>query len=121
MSEHAHEDRVRAYLLVFGALLVLTVVTVAVSYFHMPRALGVLLGLMIATVKAGLVAAFFMHLKWERPLIYGLLGLTAFFALFLFALPIYDSGDTHGVREAQPVVMPGRHAAEGGAHAEPAH
>ena len=49
-----------------GALLVLTVITVAVRYidvgeFNMAIALGV------AVIKATLVSLFFMHLRWDRP------------------------------------------------------
>lgn len=91
---HSEAAHIRIYMMVFGALMVLTVVTVLVSYLHLPRGLGILVGLAIATLKASLVAAFFMHLKWERPLIYGLLGLTVFFMAVLFALPIADSQGT---------------------------
>ncbi len=101
MSDHAEPHsapHVSAYLAVFGALLVLTVVTVLVSYWHLPMRLAVLVALAIATVKASLVAAFFMHLKGERPIIYSLLGLTAFFLILLYAIPISDSDLTGGRR-----------------------
>ena len=53
---------------VLATLLVLTVVTVAVSYvdlgfFNVPVALG------IACTKVTLVLLFFMHLKYEGPII----------------------------------------------------
>lgn len=70
--------------------MVLTVVTVLVSYVHLSPAPAIALGLAIATVKASLVAAFFMHLKGERVLIYGLLAATLM-AVFLFVLPIIDT------------------------------
>lgn len=89
LKEH-HAPNVKLYLGVFAALLVLTVVTVAVSYVHLPIAAAILVALAIATFKAGLVAAFFMHLKGERVLIYGLLALTLFFMGVLFLLPISD-------------------------------
>ncbi|HVE12550.1 MAG TPA: cytochrome C oxidase subunit IV family protein [Elusimicrobiota bacterium] len=98
MSDHkAHSEaaHVKIYMMVFGALMVLTIVTVLVSYLHLPPALGILIGLAIATTKASLVATFFMHLKWERRLIYGLLGLTVFFMIVLFAVPIVDN---HGLK-----------------------
>jgi cytochrome c oxidase subunit 4 len=76
---------------VFGALLFLTVLTVLVSYWHLPIHAAVAVAVLIATVKAGLVAAFFMHLKGERALIYGVLAVTAFFTLVLFVLPLSDS------------------------------
>ena len=92
MSEQtAHAHDIRPYLFVFGALLVLTVVTVTVSYLHLPPGPAIALGLAIATVKAALVAAFFMHLKGERAIIYGALAITVFFLIVLFVLPITDS------------------------------
>jgi cytochrome c oxidase subunit 4 len=49
-----------------SALLVLTVITVAVRYIDIGEFnLWVAIG--IAVVKAGLVASFFMHLRWDRP------------------------------------------------------
>lgn len=92
---HAHDIQahVRLYYKVFGALLVLTVVTVAVSYLHLPHTPAVILALIIATFKASLVAMFFMHLKGERRIIYWSLYLTAVFFVLLFALPIWTEGD----------------------------
>lgn len=117
MSEqqpHAHD--IRPYLFVFGALLVLTVVTVLVSYWHLPPGPAIAVGLAIATLKASLVAAFFMHLKGERWIVYGLLGVTAFFAIVLFTLPITDSNWTGGRRFAQPAAAEEGPAAEAHAH-----
>ncbi len=94
MSDHGpHKPDVKMYLFVFGALMVLTVVTVLVSWLHLPIHAAVAVGLMIATVKASLVAAFFMHLKGERKIIYGLLGMTVFFMIILFVLPLRDFHD----------------------------
>jgi cytochrome c oxidase subunit 4 len=63
------------YYVIFGTLVVLTIVTVS-AYFVMMR-LGVhnelvrvLIALLIASIKAILVAMFFMHLKFEGKLIY---------------------------------------------------
>ena len=53
--------------MVFGALLVLTLITVGVSYLDLPEVETVVVALIIATTKASLVAMFFMHLKGERP------------------------------------------------------
>ena len=92
MSE-PHKPDIKLYLMIFGALLVLTVVTVLVSYWHLPIHAAVAVGMAIATLKASLVAAFFMHLKGERKLIYGLLGVTVFFMIVLFAVPIKDFQD----------------------------
>jgi len=93
MIKH-HKPNIKAYLSVFAVLMVLTVVTVSVSNLRLPMTMAVLLGLLIASVKAGLVASFFMHLKGEHVLIFGLLGLTLVFLSFLFIIPISDSAAT---------------------------
>jgi len=59
------------YFAIFVALVVLTVVTVAVAFKRFDSELvNVLLALLIASVKASLVALYFMHLKFEGKLIY---------------------------------------------------
>lgn len=78
----------KRYIGVFVALMVLTVLTVAVSYFHMPVLLAVLVALIIASFKGSLVAAFFMHLAHERKAIYWVLILTIVFFLMLMFIPI---------------------------------
>ncbi len=82
MSDHADIDKhVRTYILVFVALMAFTVITVAVSYLHLPLWGAITLALTIATVKAALVACYFMHLISEKTLIYAIVA----FALFNFA------------------------------------
>jgi cytochrome c oxidase subunit 4 len=77
--EHAAEDiqkHVRTYIAVFVALAGLTVVTVGVSYLHLTTAIAVTVALLIATVKASLVGAYFMHLISEKKLIFSILVIT---------------------------------------------
>lgn len=82
--------QVKAYMAVFGALLALTAVTVAVSYVHLPTAPAVTVGVAIATAKAALVAMYFMHLKHERRLIYVTLALTAVLFVALIGLILWS-------------------------------
>jgi len=94
MSDHHAVDvdrHVRTYVLVFAALAVLTVVTVAVSYLHLPVAQAVVVALIIACIKGALVASYFMHLISERKLIYGVLALTVLFFFVLLLLPVLTS------------------------------
>ena len=80
---------VRAYLAVFAALAALTVITVAVAQVHFPGIGNVLVALLIAALKATLVAAIFMHLKWEKsPSIWWVLLLCAAFFLVLVLIPV---------------------------------
>ena len=73
--EHAHTEPLPhhevPYVLVFFALVVLTIVTVAVALHRFePELVNVLIALAIASVKGSLVALYFMHLKYEGKLIY---------------------------------------------------
>lgn len=59
------------YMTIFIALSVLTVITVLVAMKRFEsEAVNVLLALFVASIKASLVALFFMHLKFEGKLIY---------------------------------------------------
>ena len=59
------------YIAIFATLVILTAITVGVYFLHPSSELvKVLLALTIASIKAALVAIFFMHLKFEGKLIY---------------------------------------------------
>ena len=91
---HSSEEidrHVRTYILVFVSLMVLTVVTVAVYYLPLPLGASIALALVIATVKASLVACFFMHLISEKKLIFAVLGLTVAFFFVLLFVPLLTS------------------------------
>ena len=88
-EEYAHgiQKHVRGYLLVGGLLLAFTAITVALSYVDFgTRKANIGVALLVATLKAGLVAAIFMHLAAEKRLIYRVLIFTGFFVLGLFWL-----------------------------------
>jgi cytochrome c oxidase subunit IV len=92
-TSHDVAAQVRGYLFVFGALLVLTVLTVGVKYLDLPETPAVVIGLSIALVKAALVAMYFMHLKAEKPMVYWPLGLTAFLFVGLLVSLLLAEGD----------------------------
>ena len=93
----------RGYLVVFGVLLGLTVLTVAVSLLPMPATLAIAVGLAIAAAKGTLVAMFFMHLTHERMIVYVTLAFTAVFCVALFALTLWTEADhVPGTEFTQP-------------------
>ena len=92
-TTHDHAVHVKGYLTVFGALLVLTAVTVGASYLELSTTGTVVLAIAIATIKAALVALFFMHLKSERPAIYWTLGLTGVLFVALFGFVLWTEAD----------------------------
>ncbi len=95
-GDHAHDisKSIRTYAIVFGTLLVGTIVTVLASYIPFPsRSINIAVALVIATVKASLVAGFFMHLISEKKMIYAVLASTAFFFVGLMFLTIWAMHD----------------------------
>lgn len=115
-----HVDPMWLYLGVFGGLLVLTVVTVAASYVDFGSA-NTIIAVLIASMKAFLVAFFFMHLRHDKPFhsIVFVAGLLFLSFLFLFTLLDMDTrndvDDWHGKPvKAAPTVPAG--AAPGGHH-----
>ena len=79
------------YYAVFGALMVLTAITVGVAFIHLgtmnfPVALG------IAIFKATLVILFFMHVKYSSRLTKMIVGIAFFFLGILLLLTLTDYG-----------------------------
>jgi len=96
MNAHAAHDirsHVKTYYMIFGGLMVLTCITVAVSYFHLPIPMAITVALIVATIKGSLVALFFMHLSDERKLIYYVLALTVVFFIFMMFVPLLTVSD----------------------------
>ncbi len=85
------DKHVRTYILIFVALAILTGVTVGVYYLDLSVGASIALALLIATVKAGLVACYFMHLISEKKLILWVLLLTFSFFLVLLLIPVLTS------------------------------
>jgi len=80
---HTHIVPYRIFIIVWLVLLALTGITVAAAQFNL-GALNVWVALGIATLKAGLVIAFFMHMKYETPLFkLTLLSALAILAIFI--------------------------------------
>ena len=92
----AIKKSVRTYMTIGAALLVFTVITVAVNLVHLAVPLAIAVALIIATMKASMVAAFFMHLSDEKRWIYGALLLTVAFFVVLMLVPVLTTYDTIG-------------------------
>ncbi len=97
MDAHAGHDDIRShvktYYMVFGALMLLTCITVGVSYLHLSIPLAITVALIVATIKGSMVALFFMHLSNERKLIYYVLALTVVFFIFMMFVPLFTVSD----------------------------
>lgn len=123
-GEHGHEHGWKGYLYILLILLVLTVITVGAAQvnFGSPTA-NVVIAMTIATIKASLVALFFMHLKDDKP-INGLIFVSTllFLAVFLgFCLVDADSRwDTRPATYKGPVDQPALPSLNVDAPAKPA-
>ena len=77
----------RTYWISWGALLALTAVMLLSETLPLERAAALTLLLAAMLVKAGVIAAWFMHLRFERPvLVLSVVGGTVLTAVALFAL-----------------------------------
>jgi cytochrome c oxidase subunit 4 len=103
----AVKKSVRTYMMIGAALLVFTGITVAANYLHLPVGPAIVLALIIATIKASMVAAVFMHLNHEKRWVYGSLILTVVFFIVLMSVPIFTTKDTIGTH----ITGPAGHAA----------
>jgi cytochrome c oxidase subunit 4 len=99
-DEIAHVTPVRLLVAVWGALIVLTIVTVAVTKVDLGASTNLVIAMAIATIKAGLVVTYFMHLRWDRPfhtLIF--IGSLLFVSLFI-SLTLFDKSEyEHSIDE----------------------
>ena len=111
---HVHIAPAPFYWGIFGALVCLTILTVAISYFDFGSG-NTFIAIVIATVKAGLVATFFMHLRHDK-LFHTLAFLSAFLFLSIFLLMTADDlwkrgevDDAYGTKEFNPTgeIAPG--------------
>ncbi len=93
--QHSHKEGgdvhhmvpLSTYYKVYGALIFCTILTVGVSSRVTGHNLGTwsdVIALAIASVKAGLVLAIFMHLKYEGKMNRVLLGTAFFFVVVLY-------------------------------------
>ena len=88
------QKAVRKILWIGAILIVFTVITVALSYVELPsHSWNLIVGMIVATFKAALVALVFMHLNHESKLIYKILAFTTVFALAIFLLIYFSSLD----------------------------
>jgi cytochrome c oxidase subunit IV len=88
----------RGYALNLTALLILTGLTVGASYIDFGQG-NIVIALAIATVKATLVALFFMHLVHDKP-VNGLIAVAGF--IFLGLLLLFTLLDTGTRRDPAP-------------------
>jgi len=105
----AHIIPAQVLVAVFAALLILTVVTVAATWLDLGP-WNLVVAMAIATVKASLVALYFMHLRYDHPF-HALVFVAALVFLALFLVPtlqdtVNTEPDVEQFRQATAPVLP---------------
>jgi cytochrome c oxidase subunit 4 len=88
-EEKKHIVDNRTFIIVWLALIALTAITVTVARLHLGR-FSTLTALAIASLKAGLVLWFFMHLKYESRLFQWLLLVPIVTLAVIIGLTFFD-------------------------------
>jgi cytochrome c oxidase subunit IV len=109
-ATHAGGDHVphvlplHTYILTWVVLIVLTIITVAASYFNFGT-WNVVIALVIATTKATIVAAIFMHLRYDLKFHAIIFSFSLIFLGVFIAFTMYDT-ETRGRTDATEADRP---------------
>lgn len=92
MAEPRHEGGYKGYVITWVWLLVITMLEIAVVLVGLPKALLASLLLLMSLMKAALIIAYFMHLRYERvAFIYTVVAPMIVLAVVLFAFVAPDA------------------------------
>ena len=87
MAERAHAGGYKVYLTTWIWLLVITMLEIGIVLVRVPKTLLVISLIILALMKAALIMAYFMHLRYERlNLIYAVVTPMFFLAIVLFSM-----------------------------------
>lgn len=102
MSAHEHDDHddhgiahvasIKVLLGTITALLALTIATVAATLWDFGRGSNLLIAMIIATIKAGLVCMFFMHLRYDKKFHTVVFLTGVLFAILFVGFAVMDRG-----------------------------
>lgn len=111
---HAHVMSMPALIATFAALLILTGLTVAVTWIDLGAAGNISIALAIALVKASLVALYFMHLRYDSVFNSIILICALLFIAIFMAISIIDTAEYQPARDPYPGPQPQPQAEAGG-------
>jgi cytochrome c oxidase subunit 4 len=100
-GEHGGSDRQNT--IIWGALLALTAFEVFLAYIQIPVTLMLIILMGASIIKAALIVAYFMHLKFERLSLILTIVPTIVVLLCLFAVLFPDSFRLHNMRPPESV------------------
>jgi len=105
-SEHEHGGTA-IYTKTLIALLILTAITVFAAGFDFGNG-NVVIALTVATIKGSLVALFFMHLRWDKPVnaIIAMAGFLFLGIFLMFCLLDFDTRNNFMPQNMRPTMVP---------------
>jgi cytochrome c oxidase subunit 4 len=89
----AHTTPISLLFGILGALLVLTIATVAVTSVDLGAQGNLVVAMLIATIKAALVCTFFMHLLWDKKFNTVLFLTSVLFLILFLSMATADRGE----------------------------
>ena len=102
-GHEGHGGSNRENVIVWGGLLALTAIEVFLAYIQIPTTLMLIILMGASIIKAALIVAYFMHLKFERLSLILTIVPTIVVLLCLFAVLFPDSFRLRNMRPAEPV------------------
>ena len=93
-AEEGQQHPIKTYLVVWGWLFVLSLFSYLVDYFHLQGLLRWSLIILFMMLKAGLIVAVFMHMKWERLALSYAILIPPVAVLVFVALMVFESDYT---------------------------
>lgn len=104
-----HVTPLPVYFKTFGALMVLTIITVGASYVNLGTSVNLFIALFIATIKASVVAALFMHLWHDNKFHTVILVSSGVFLLIFIFFTSFDTTargrNSEAIRSRRPLVV----------------
>ena len=98
--KHVHQQ-IKNYVIIFGLLMILSVVTVLLSSLQVQVGFGVALALIVAGIKGSLVAGIFMHMFTEKISVVNLvLIFSGIFFLVMIGLILFGYFDSFVMERA---------------------
>ena len=105
--EHVHfEGSIKLFMNVLLGLLALTVIEVFLAYIHVPLSIMLTLLIGLSLVKAALIMAYFMHLRFERMSLVLTLIPTLVVCICLLFIVFPDSFRTREIRSTRTQAVP---------------
>lgn len=97
--DEGQQHPIRVYFVVWGWLFVLSLFSYLVDYFHLQGLLRWSLILIFMMLKAGLIVAVFMHMKWERLALSYAILLPPLLILVFVGIMVFESDHTLMLRQ----------------------